>query len=167
MKFIADGMLGRLTRWLRLLGHDVKYSTNMDDKQLIALAKKEKRILLTRDFPLYQQAISKGLDVFYVQGQTQAEKLAELAKRFDIKLEVDMTISRCPKCNAEVRPITKEKVAEKVEKNTFAHYSDFWICPRCKQIYWQGAHWTKISKMLNDANKSAKPTCRNVNSRTD
>ncbi len=148
MKFIADGMLGKITRWLRLLGHDVKYSNRLDDAALIAAAKKEKRILLTRDFELHKQAIAKGIIAFYVEGETGEEKLAEIAKRFDIDLSVDMAISRCPKCNSRVRPFSKEKVAAEVEKSTFAHYEEFWKCRKCGQIYWQGAHWKGIRREL-------------------
>jgi uncharacterized protein with PIN domain len=144
-------MLGKLARWLRLLGHDVKYSNCMDDSDLIKIAKKEKRILLTRDFQLYQQATGKGLDTFYVEGQTEAERLVALSKRFSIRLEVDMKTSRCPKCNTTVKPILREMLADKVEKNTLAHYDQFWICPKCKQVYWQGAHWVKIGKILEKA----------------
>jgi uncharacterized protein with PIN domain len=53
-------MLGKLTRWLRMLGHNVKYSNKLDDAQLIAIAKKERRVLLTRDLELFQQATAKG-----------------------------------------------------------------------------------------------------------
>jgi uncharacterized protein with PIN domain len=148
LKFIADGMLGKITRWLRLLGHDVKYSNRLDDAALIAAAKKEKRILLTRDFELHKQAIAKGIIAFYVEGETGEEKLAEIAKRFDIDLSVDMAISRCPKCNSRVRPFSKEKVAAEVEKSTFAHYEEFWKCRKCGQIYWQGAHWKGIRREL-------------------
>lgn len=148
MKFIADGMLGKLTRWLRMLGQDVKYSNTMEDSQLLILAKREKRILLTRDFELYQRAVGRGIEAFYLEGLTGEEKLAELAKRFDIQLEIDMTSSRCPRCNSVVKPILPKKAAEKVEKNTLEHYSKFWKCPKCGQVYWQGAHWTKIRKSL-------------------
>lgn len=151
MRFVVDGMLGKLTRWLRLLGHDVEYSNNMEDKDLIGIAKKEKRVLLTRDFQLYQQAVGKGLDAFYVEGQTEPERLAEISKRFSIGLEVDMKISRCSKCNTIVKPILKEKIADKVEKNTLVHYDEFWVCPKCEQVYWQGAHWTRILKILEKA----------------
>ena len=148
MKFIADGMLGKLTRWLRMLGHNVKYSNKLDDAQLITIAKKEQRILLTRDLELYQQATAKGVNAFYLEGKTEAEKLAHIAKRFNIKLEIDMATSRCTKCNTRVKPISKENVADRIEKSTFSYYNDFWECPKCGQIYWQGAHWTKIRKTL-------------------
>ena len=151
MKFVLDGMLGKLARWLRMLGHDVKYSNSSDDAQLLAMAKKEQRILLTRDFELYQHATAKGVDAFYMEGQTEAERLAELAGRFDVELEIDMATSRCPKCNTRVKPVSKEEVEGKVEKSTFEHYSEFWKCPKCGQIYWQGAHWTKIRKTLKEA----------------
>ncbi|MEM2412421.1 MAG: Mut7-C RNAse domain-containing protein [Candidatus Bathyarchaeia archaeon] len=156
MKFIADGMLGKLTRWLRMLGHNVKYSNKLDDAQLIAIAKKEQRILLTRDLELYQQAAAKGIQAFYVNGQTEAENLAKIAQKFGISLDVDMKRSRCPKCNAQVKPIPKEKVAGRVEETTYAHYNEFWECPKCGQIYWQGAHWTRIRKTLETAKEISK-----------
>ena len=156
LKFIADGMLGKLTRWLRMLGHNVKYSNKLDDAQLIAIAKRERRILLTRDLELYQQATAKGVQAFYVDGQTQAENLAKVSQKFGIWLDIDMAKSRCPKCNVQVKPIPKEKVADKVEKSTFAYYNEFWECPKCGQIYWQGAHWTRIRKTLETAKELSK-----------
>lgn len=153
MKFITDGMLGKLTRWLRMLGHNVKYSNNIQDAKLIEIAKKERRVLLTRDLGLYQQAVAKGVDTFYIEGTGEAEKLANLAKRFGFNLEVDMTISRCPKCNARIRSIAKEKVAGRVPKTTFTYYNEFWECPKCEQIYWRGAHWNRIDKTLQEARK--------------
>ena len=158
MRFITDGMLGKLTRWLRILGHNVKYSNKLDDSQLITIAKKERRVLLTRDLQLYQQATAKGVNTFYIDGKTEAQKLAKLAQRFNIKLKADLTVSRCPKCNTRVKPIPKEKVADKVEKTTYLHYDEFWECPKCGQVYWQGAHWTRIRKTL----ETAKETLENL-----
>ena len=156
MKFLADGMLGKLTRWLRMLGHDVKYSNMLDDDELSAIAKKERRILLTKDLELYQRATAKGIKAFYVAGETEAARLAELAKWFGFSLVIDLKNSRCPKCNTKLRAVPKEKVAGKVEKNTFNHYSNFWNCPRCGQIYWQGAHWNRIDATLKAAGEKLK-----------
>jgi hypothetical protein len=153
VKFIADGMLGKLTRWLRILGCDVKYSNKLDDAALIATAKREKRSLLTKDFELYRQATSKGAEAFYVQASTGEGKLAEVARRFNIELTVDMTVSRCPKCNSRVRRASKDRVADKVGKGTFAHYEEFWKCRKCGQVYWQGAHWRGIRYKLEKTQK--------------
>lgn len=151
MKFVVDGMLGKLARWLRMLGHNVKYSNSMDDSQLLVLAKNEHRTLLTRDFELYQRAVARGFDAFYVEGGTEEERLAEVARRYGIRLEIDMSVSRCPKCNTTVRQISKEEVRGRVEESTFGYYDEFWECPKCRQVYWRGAHWTRIRKTLEAA----------------
>ena len=153
MKFIVDGMLGKLTRWLRMLGQDVKYSTQLDDAELVAMAEKEHRILLTRDADLYKRASAKGVEPFCVSGKTEAEKLAELAERFDLSLTIDLSRSRCPRCNAKILLTPKEKISGKVEKNTFSFYSEFWECPNCGHVYWQGAHWKGIHATLEEAKK--------------
>jgi uncharacterized protein with PIN domain len=142
-----------------MLGHDVEYSSKLDDAELAATAKKEQRILLTRDLELYQRATAKGVEAFYVAGETEAERLAELSKRFRFPLVIDLELSRCPRCNAKLRVAPKETLAGKVEKNTFAHYSDFWECPQCGQIYWQGAHWDRIRATLKTAEEKVKGRC--------
>ena len=151
MKFLADGMLGKLTRWLRMLGQDVEYSTQLSDDQLLAMAKTENRVLLTKDFELYQRAITRGIDAFYVEGSNEAERLAELSKRYGVPLEMNMTESHCPRCNAKLNAATKEQVKEDVEKNTYLYYDKFWKCPNCGHVYWQGAHWNQINNTLTQA----------------
>ena len=154
MKFITDGMLGKLTRWLRMLGHDVEYSRSTDDTKLIETAKSDGRILLTRDLKLYQQAVTRGVEAVLVEAATGAEKLAYLAGRFNFKLEIDVTVSRCPKCNTKIKPVPKDMVVDRVPKTTFSYYNEFWECPECGQIYWRGAHWKRIEQTLKDARKA-------------
>lgn len=153
MKFVADGMLGKLTRWLRMLGQDVEYSNQMDDSELLKTANKKRRVLLTKDIELYKRASARNIETFYVEGRTEAEKVAEIAGRFEIPLKINMEKSRCPACNARIKPIPKKDVTEKVEKNTFAFYNEFWTCPKCGKIYWQGAHWGNIQATLEKAEK--------------
>ena len=136
-----------------MLGQDVTYSNKFDDSLLIITANKERRVLLTKDLKLYKCAFAKGIDAFYVEGRTEAEKLAELAKRFDFPLIIDLKHSRCPKCNGRIRLTQKEKLTDIVEKNTFIYYHEFWKCQKCNRIYWQGAHWDGINATLEKANK--------------
>jgi uncharacterized protein with PIN domain len=153
VKFIADAMLGKLTRWLRMLGQDVTYSTQLEDAELMATAEKENRVLLTRDLELYQRAVGKDVAAFYVEGSTEAEKLAALADRFGLPLTIDLTRSRCPRCNGRIRLTPKEQLAGKVEANTFIYYNEFWKCSKCGRVYWQGAHWDGIKATLEEAKK--------------
>ena len=156
MRFISDGMLGKLTRWLRMLGHDVHYYRAADDKKLIENAKSEKRILLTRDLELYQQALSQGLEAVLVDAKDESTKLADLANQFGFKLEIDLNVSRCPKCNTMLISVSKEVVIDQVPKSTFTYYNNFWKCLECGQVYWQGAHWKRIEKTLEEANSKLK-----------
>ena len=151
LRFITDGMLGKLTRWLRMLGHDVTYFRSADDEKLVELAKSEKRILLTRDHKLHQQAVSHGLDTVLVEATDEAGKLADLARRFGFMLEIDLSVSRCPKCNARIESVSKEVVVDEIPEATSMYYDDFWKCPGCGQVYWRGAHWKRIEKTLEEA----------------
>lgn len=155
MKFLADGMLGKFSRWLRILGHDVIYSTQLCDKELLELAKTKERVLLTRDFELYKRAIGRGLESFYVQGKRESDQLGEVAGRYGISLFVNMNESHCPLCNAKIQQVSKEQLKDDLEENTYHYYDKFWRCPNCEQIYWQGAHWKHITETLTRAQKNS------------
>lgn len=154
LKFIADGMLGKLTRWLRMLGHDVEYTRSTEDKVLIQKAKKESRILLTRDVELYRQAIAKGAETYLIENPNQTGNLAQLAKRYGFKLKINVKTSRCPKCNGKIKIIPKTCVTDKIPETTSSNYEEFWQCQTCAQIYWRGAHWKRIDKTLTEARKA-------------
>jgi len=151
MKFIADGMLGRLTRWLRLLGYDVGYLHDTSDDELLAVAKKEKRILLTCDLVLCRKARKLGITPFLIRQEDEAEKLANLAKEFNIRLEVDEAVSRCSKCNCPIRNVEKSSVVGRLHSNTLDAYEEYWECTGCGKIYWHGSHWKKIDETLEEA----------------
>jgi uncharacterized protein with PIN domain len=153
LRFLTDGMLGKLTRWLRMLGHNVRYANALDDKALMKIARTEKRILLTRDLELCQQAMGQHAVAFLVEGANEVERLATLSKRFNLELELNPDTSRCPRCNGEIRPVEKDRVTDKIPANTRAVYQEFWECSQCGKIYWQGAHWKKIMETLNQARK--------------
>ena len=153
-KFVTDGMLGKLTRWLRILGNDVEYTGSMDDKELVQKAKKEDRVLLTRDVELYRQAIAKGVEAFLVENPNQTANLASIARRFKIKLKVNVETSRCPRCNGTIREVSKTEITDKIPVTTSSNYDEFWQCQQCAQVYWRGAHWGRIEKTLDEARKA-------------
>jgi hypothetical protein len=144
-------MLGKLARWLRMLGQDVTYDVKLNDNELLELAKKESRMLLTKDLELYKRAVAKGIDAFFVRGTFESEQLAEIANRYGLSLTIDMETSHCPVCNTRLVATPKELLLSELKKNTLKYYEKFWRCPNCGQIYWQGAHWKQISSTLNEA----------------
>ena len=136
-----------------MLGHDVTYNVQLNDNELLELAKKENRVLLTKDLELYQRTVARGIDAFCVEGKTESERLAEIAKRYDLALVIDMDKSHCPVCNTPLKAASKEQLSGELQPNTFTYYDKFWKCPNCGQVYWQGAHWKQISNTLNEAQK--------------
>jgi uncharacterized protein with PIN domain len=151
LQFIADGMLGKLTRWLRMLGHDVCYHRATEDNQLIELAKSEGRVLLTRDKELYERAVGQGVEATFVEDVDEVGQLASLAGRFSFGLDVDFSVSRCPKCNGMLRVVSKESVMGEIPELTGLYYDEFWRCVGCGKVYWRGSHWRRIEKTLDEA----------------
>ena len=94
-----------------MMGHDAKYSIELSDSELLCIAQKENRVLLTRDLALYQHAISKNAEAYYVEGITESDRLADLSTRFGISISIDMTHSNCPKCNTRLASVPKEEIA--------------------------------------------------------
>jgi uncharacterized protein with PIN domain len=153
MRFVLDGMLGKLTRWLRMMGHDGLYLNDAKDRDLVTTAIKESRILLTSDVALYRLATARGADAYLVKGRTEAERLASLASRFKLDLSVDAADSRCPVCGSSLSMVPKEEVKQKVPPATFNAFDEFWTCSNseCAKVYWQGSHWENIHATLEKA----------------
>lgn len=131
-----------------MLGCDIEYYRDAQDDTLLNIVKEEDRALLTRDAELFQRANLRGLKAFFVEGRSEVERLANFAHQFNLKLEIDTSISRCPVCGSSLRSIERDAVLDKVPSGTLKHYNEFWICNTCRKVYWQGAHWKKINETL-------------------
>ncbi len=103
MRFLVDGMLGGLARWLRILGQDVRYDASTEDNELLRIAYEENMVLLTRDEELYQRAIARRIPSALVVGETEEKRLAQIASIFNVHLDVDMTETRCPECGSDLK----------------------------------------------------------------
>jgi uncharacterized protein with PIN domain len=148
-------MLGKLARWLRMLGYEAVYLNDSSDQELLSRAKRDSLVLLTSDEQLYRTASIRGIEAELVQGRTEAERLAGIASRYNLRLEIDTANSRCPQCGSPLRETSKDDVRGAVPPTTFKVYRSFWICtnPQCAKVYWQGSHWKKIEQTLEGARK--------------
>lgn len=150
LRFISDGMLGKLSRWLRILGHDVQYYKFASDRNLIEIAASSDRVLLTRDQNLVHQASKHEVKVYFVEGSGIVQVLTNLLVYFDLNPKVDLNFSRCPKCNGSLMVVPKNSILDEIPTLTSIHYNEFWKCKECGQVYWLGSHWEKIINTLND-----------------
>ncbi|MCX6654788.1 MAG: Mut7-C RNAse domain-containing protein [Candidatus Bathyarchaeota archaeon] len=150
-RFLLDGMLGSLSRWLRIGGYDTEYKRDIPDDDLIEEALKDDRILLTRDEVLVKRAKKRGVNAIFINHEVDVRALSQLS--FELGLTFDPTQARCPKCNHTVEKIAKQEVTGRVPEGTFKTIDDFWVCPSCGSIYWRGSHWPKITETFSVAGK--------------
>lgn len=145
-------MLGKLSRWLRLLGYDILYFHDIEDDELLRKAKVSDRILLTKDSSLYRRAIMNDVEAIMLRGKSLEEDLAFLASLNLVKLEFDEKSTRCPICNFRLKIIKdKSEIKGIVPANILEKYDFFWLCDNCGKVYWLGSHWNSINKSLSKA----------------
>jgi uncharacterized protein with PIN domain len=158
MKFLVDGMLGGLARWLRLLGYEVRYDAGAKDNDLLTIADHENMVLLTGDKELYQRATAKKIASALVAGETEEERLAQMARTFSVHLDTNMAETRCPGCGASLAKKSKSEVAYEVPKESLKQYNQFWKCTNqnCGKVYWVGSHWKQIRQTLEEATRLAR-----------
>jgi uncharacterized protein len=139
--FVADGHLGKLTRDLRLLGIDVSYDRDADDRELLRTMVREDRALLTRDRLLLMHRIVRA--GYFPRSQDPIEQTVEVIRRFGLVQALNPFV-RCLRCNGLLAVVSKEAVLDQLEPLTRLYYSDFRRCPGCGQSYWRGSHITKL-----------------------
>ena len=153
MKFLCDQMLGTLAKWLRLFGFDTFYANaEMDDDELLEMAEKENRVLITRDKELIIRAKKKNIQIIGIISIDLDEQLASILKKGDI--DEKAVLSRCSLCNTVVDEIKKDDVKNKVPEKVFRNNDRFWFCSKCDKFYWRGSHYDKIQSKINKIKKS-------------
>ncbi len=141
-RFAADRTLGRLARWLRLLGADVFGDPSLNAAQLLYRARAEQRILLTRD-----KRLRTASDVYYVAGNDFRSQLREVIARFDFDPRATM-LTRCSRCNGALRITDRDAVRMRVPPFVYASQDTFAACERCGHIYWNATHPGRIQREL-------------------
>jgi uncharacterized protein with PIN domain len=144
-KFVADGHLGKLTRNLRLVGLDVAYDSQAEDRQLLHIMDRENRALLTRDRRLLMHAIVRT--GYFPRSQNAEEQTVEVIRRFNLVGSL-APFTRCLLCNAPLRKISKAEIIDMLEPLTKIYYEQFRRCTGCGQIYWPGSHFSKLERSL-------------------
>jgi uncharacterized protein with PIN domain len=144
-RLIVDVMLGRLAKWLRLLGYDTRYDNSADDATLLRIAQAEDRWLLTRDGPLSRK---RGVRTIWIESQDLAAQIRQV--QGVIGPPADGKLTRCAVCNARLVPIDKPDVELQVPPYVFQTQDEFRRCPQCRRIYWAATHVERMREMIDD-----------------
>ena len=143
-KFVVDGMLGRLAKWLRVLGYDTVYHPTPDDSQLVRMARAEGRILLTRDRALARR---RGLRCLLIESEHLADQRRQVIA--ELGLTTDGSFSRCPLCNTPLQHIARTAAEPRVPAHVFRTHQRFSLCPQCDRVYWPGTHRARMQSESN------------------
>ena len=140
---LADAMLGRLARWLRLIGYDTVYARGWSDHQVAARARAEARIVLTRDRELARR---RGIRCLLIESQSLERQLTEFWAAF--VPPAGALSPRCPRCNAPLEALPAAAVRDRVPPYVLRTQARFHHCPDCDQIYWRGSHWQHVQQII-------------------
>lgn len=150
--FVADAMLGRLAKWLRLLGFDTLYYPHIADRDLLKIALREGRVLLTRDTHFGQIKALKNL--FMIHSNSPLEQLIEVLRVFNSSGCPSHVPGRCSRCNGILdNVVEKAEVRDTVPEYIFLLRNDFLRCRTCGHIYWEGTHLKRFRMMIDDVLK--------------
>lgn len=138
IKFVTDAALGKLAKWLRLLGYDTIVFPGQAGREMLRLADEEGRIALTRRRDMLTRQFSGRL--YLVEGTEVARQLKEIIIKFTIKINKQKMFTRCLRCNEELIAIAHEEVRNFVPPFVFETSSAYNRCPKCRKIYWTGTH---------------------------
>jgi uncharacterized protein with PIN domain len=143
LKLLADGMLGKLAKWLRLLGYDTAYDNVADDPELAHRARAEGRVLLTRDREL---ASRHGLRTLLVESEVLEEQVRQVQEALGPPSAP--ALSRCAVCNTELEQVSSEDIASRVPPYVVRTQTGFRRCPSCGRVYWPGTHVDEMQERL-------------------
>jgi len=134
--FDVDGMLGRLAKWLRILGFDAAYPRNAPAAGRYFVTAKER---------------TTGGQTIVVSADDPMEELKQVLTAIDVRPDQGLFFSRCLICNVPVVEIPKDDVAGRVREEIFSSRSEFHECPQCRRVYWEGSHLSRIIRRLESA----------------
>ncbi len=146
MTFIVDTALGKLAKWLRILGYDTVYWRADDPAGILHRAHDEGRTLVTRDTKLFK--IKGSLEALLIREDNPFRQLREVVRHFPISVSQGMLFSRCLACNAPLEQIDAEEAKGQVPDHIYHIHQEFSRCPVCRKIYWAGTHSGQMTRVV-------------------
>ncbi|MCX2743138.1 hypothetical protein OO013_04640 [Mangrovivirga sp. M17] len=145
-KFVLDAHLGKLSRYLRMLGFDTLYKNDYLDEEIRQIASTEKRIVLTRD-----KLIKNTPDpaYYYVRSTEKHQQLREVVNFWGLTHHIQ-PFTRCMTCNSPLSKVQVEQVRDKLDNDIADRFDEFYICKKCDKVFWKGSHFKRMEKQILD-----------------
>ncbi|MDH4067965.1 MAG: Mut7-C RNAse domain-containing protein [Dehalococcoidia bacterium] len=149
IKFIADNNVGKLARWLRMIGYDTTLLRQKDDAQMIKIALGENRVILTKDAQFMKRRLvtNGSLKTVHIDQDDPKLQVQEVVKTLALDYHF-RPFSLCLECNEVLVARDKENVKNLVPAHVFETQSRYTQCPACHRVYWPGTHWQAMVKRM-------------------
>jgi len=149
MKFIVDNNVGKLARWLRMMGYDTLFFVGSDDSQMVATALAEGRVILTRDTQIMgRRVVTIGrLKAILIESDEPEQQMRQVVETLNLDCQARL-FTICLECNQPLVERDKQQVKDLVPPYVFQTQSQYVECPACHRIYWRGTHWQAMTRKL-------------------
>jgi len=149
MKFIVDHNVGKLARWLRMMGYDSEFFNGSDDGEMVATALTEGRVILTRDTQIMKRGVvtSGRLKAVLIKSDEPEQQMRQVVETLNLDCQFGL-FTICLECNQPLEERSKQQVKDLVPPYVFQTQSQYVECPACHRIYWKGTHWQAMTERL-------------------
>ena len=149
ISFAVDSNAGKLARLLRMMGYDAAFFKDIDDSDLVHIALKESRVILTRDTQIMKRRVvtSGQVTAILIEDDEPERQIRQVITTLNLNPQ-SRPFSLCLECNYPLVAKSKTEVAELVPPYVFRTQSHYMACPRCHRIYWRGTHWQAMTEKL-------------------
>ena len=151
VKFIVDYNVGKLAKWLRMMGYDTVLFTGEDDSRMIIIALRQERVILTRDTQIMKRGVvtSGRIKAILIESDEPEHQIRQVVESLNLDCQF-RPFTICLECNQPLIETSKEQVKDLVPPYVFQTQDDFMECPACHRIYWQGTHWQAMTRKLEE-----------------
>ncbi len=149
LKFIVDSNVGKLAKWLRMMGYDAVFFSGSNDSHMVSAALAEGRVILTRDTRIVKRRVvtSGQLRVILIASDRPEQQERQVIEVLKLNCQF-RPFTICLECNQPLEERSREQVADRVPPYVFKTQSQFVECPACHRIYWRGTHWQAMTRKL-------------------
>jgi len=155
LKFIVDNNVGKLTKWLRMMGYNAVFFDGSDDAYLVAKALAEDRVILTRDTQIMKRGIitSGRLKAILISSDEPEPQIRQVIDTLHLDCKARL-FTRCLECNQPLVGRSKDEVKDRVPPYVFQTQSQYMESTTCHRIYWRGTHWQAMNKKIKKLTES-------------
>jgi len=148
-RFIIDTNVGKLAKWLRMMGYDAVLFGEIDDGRMVKQALSQVRIIITKDSEfMKRRAVTTGrVKAILVCGDDPEIQMQTVMQILQLDSEFK-PFTRCLECNIELMPRDRREVADTVPPRVYEIQEQYMECPSCHRIFWRGTHWQAMSMKL-------------------